>query len=224
MFILITTDKYFVIKTRDKILESAISLFNQFGYSNISMQRLASELGLSPGNLTYHFPKKEDLMLALYLMFKKEIGIVIPPKKENKSDLYLFDEQIVNFYHLQQRYLFFYLDLLEIERAYPVIAQQHYIHIQDQISRLEHGLRYCIALGLINESDNPENIKFLAQQLWFTAVFWPRQIRVRGITDELDHLRKTIWHQIKPYLTDAGNKKVKDILEQTLTADTTIKT
>jgi len=44
----------------------------------------------------------------------------------------------------------------------------------------------------------------LAQQLWFTAVFWPKQCRVRGIADRLEDLRESLWSQIIPHLTPAG--------------------
>ena len=113
------------------------------------MQRLADELEISPGNLTYHFPKKEDLMLAIYDQFQSEVISVIPPGEINRPDLFQLDEQIKAFYKLQRRYLFFYLDLLEIERAYPNIARRHQDHIRNQINTLIIGLKYNVESGLL---------------------------------------------------------------------------
>jgi len=132
--------------------------------------------------------------------------------EKNIPDLFGIDYQIERFYALQQRFLFFYLDLLEIERAYPVIADQHYVHIQNQIAALEGALLYNIERGSIKKED-PKSMHHLAEQLWFTAVFWPRQARVRGVVDSLAYMRQTLWRQILPYLTDQGKTQLDDILK-----------
>lgn len=173
------------------------------------MQRLASELSLSPGNLTYHYPKKEDLMLALYDHFQEEMLKVIPPPHENISTLLSIDRQITHFYGLQQRFLFFYMDLLEIERSYKKIAQRHFKHIDRQITSIKFSLTYNVTTGILTEQDDNTYL-MLAQQLWFTAVFWPKQCLVRGIPDRIEDLRRSIWSQIIPFLTQEG----KDYLQE----------
>ncbi len=50
---------------KDEILEAARQLFNQRGYDAVSMRDIAGALGISVGNLTYHYPKKTDIVLAL---------------------------------------------------------------------------------------------------------------------------------------------------------------
>lgn len=202
-------------KTKNRILEAAILLFNQYGYSNISMQKLSNELNVSPGNLTYHYPKKEDLMLALYDLFQKEISLILPSEEENKPDLFNFDQQIRAFYDLQQRFLFFYLDLLEIERSYPIIAEKHYEHIRKQIRIIRAGLQYSESLGLLNPEPDEKTYDFLAEHIWFTAVFWPRQVRVRGLDDKLENLRIVQWQHIKPYLTSKGHAQLFEVFDKT---------
>ena len=53
------------MKTRQKILQLALSLFNQKGYSNVGVREIARALDISPGNLSYHFSKKEDILFEL---------------------------------------------------------------------------------------------------------------------------------------------------------------
>ena len=183
------------------------------------MQRLADHLGISPGNLTYHFNKKEDLMIAIYDLFQSEIGQVVPQGGLNKPDLNDFNDQMNTFYQLQQRFLFFYLDLLEIERAYAVLANRHYEHIKNQIVAVQEGLRYKVKLGLLVDEE-PGHYLQLAQQIWFTAVFWPRQARVRGEEDNLQNMREALWFQIKPFLTVKGKQQLNHILEPSLPQET----
>lgn len=49
-------------KTKKDIILTARNLFNIHGYNSISMRDIANELGISVGNLTYYFNKKEDLI------------------------------------------------------------------------------------------------------------------------------------------------------------------
>jgi AcrR family transcriptional regulator len=56
---------------RDKIIEKAASLFAYQGYDAVSMRRIATSVGMTQGNLYYHFKDKEDLILScLAAVFK----------------------------------------------------------------------------------------------------------------------------------------------------------
>lgn len=52
------------VQTRERILDTARFLFNQYGYHQVSMRQIADRLDISPGNLTYYFPHKADLVDA----------------------------------------------------------------------------------------------------------------------------------------------------------------
>lgn len=53
------------MKTREKIIETALNLFNEKGYANVGVREIARNLGISPGNLSYHFSRKEDILFVL---------------------------------------------------------------------------------------------------------------------------------------------------------------
>ncbi len=52
--------------TKQVILEKARQLFNMHGYSRVTIRMVAQELGMSSGNLNYHFKRREDILEALY--------------------------------------------------------------------------------------------------------------------------------------------------------------
>ena len=52
-------------KTKRDILKTAIQLFFEKGYSNVSPNAIAKELNISTGNLTYYYPTKEHLLSVL---------------------------------------------------------------------------------------------------------------------------------------------------------------
>lgn len=52
-------------RTKERILDAALELFNRFGEPNVSTPVVAQALGISPGNLHYHYRAKEELVNAL---------------------------------------------------------------------------------------------------------------------------------------------------------------
>jgi AcrR family transcriptional regulator len=53
-------------RTAERILDVTLDLFNRFGEPNVSTTLISSELEISPGNLYYHYPAKEELINALF--------------------------------------------------------------------------------------------------------------------------------------------------------------
>jgi AcrR family transcriptional regulator len=53
-------------RTAQRILETALEMFNRFGEPNVSTTAISTEMGISPGNLYYHYPAKDELVNALF--------------------------------------------------------------------------------------------------------------------------------------------------------------
>lgn len=57
-------------RTADRIASVTLDLFNRYGEPNVSTTMISAELGISPGNLYYHFPSKDKLVNHLYDQFE----------------------------------------------------------------------------------------------------------------------------------------------------------
>ena len=81
------------IKTRELILNKTLELINNNGMVNFRVDALSTTLNLSPGNVTYHFSKKEDLSNALWLEINREfesINILISNLMDIKQTFLVF--------------------------------------------------------------------------------------------------------------------------------------
>jgi len=58
--------------TKEKILFTAINLFSQFGYKEVSMRDIAKEIGINPASIYYHFESKEEILGAMYEFYDKQ--------------------------------------------------------------------------------------------------------------------------------------------------------
>ncbi|WP_169513375.1 TetR/AcrR family transcriptional regulator [Flexithrix dorotheae] len=60
------------MKTKEKILSTAKSLFNEKGVDATSVRQIAREMEISHGNLRYHYPEKEGIVQALFKQCMEE--------------------------------------------------------------------------------------------------------------------------------------------------------
>jgi AcrR family transcriptional regulator len=100
-------------RTRERILELSLRLFNEFGEPNVNTTIIAEEMNISPGNLYYHFKNKQDIVNHLFQRFEKEIDrlLTIPSddrRRPNVEDAWLFLHVL---FELIWKYRFFYRDL-----------------------------------------------------------------------------------------------------------------
>jgi len=80
-------------RTRERILELSLRLFNEFGEPNITTTVIAEEMNISPGNLYYHFRNKDDIVNSIFVQFETEIEriLTVPAgRRPNMEDVWLY--------------------------------------------------------------------------------------------------------------------------------------
>lgn len=198
--------------TKTRILEASISLLNEHGFANVSLPQIAKKLGISLGNLTYHFPKKEQLVERIYDMFRDDLTI-ITKEYQPLVDLAGIDLQLQAFYKFQEKYRFFYLDLLELNRAYPAIAERHHPYVEGHIKGIYNYFIFNVGSGNLQSFDNLEVYEKLAHQFWMTIVFFRTQLAFRGKTGTQEEMRTDAWALVFPYLTEKGKNQLQHIID-----------
>ena len=100
-------------RTAERILEVTLDLFNRFGEPNVSTTLISAELGISPGNLYYHYPAKDELINSLFDRFEKALNELLRAADgvRNVEDAWLFFHML---FELIWQYRFLYRDLNDL--------------------------------------------------------------------------------------------------------------
>lgn len=64
------------VAVREKILSSAIEMFDQYGYANVKMAQIAQNAGLTTGAVYYYFNSKEELLDIIAIHYIGRVAAV----------------------------------------------------------------------------------------------------------------------------------------------------
>ena len=100
-------------RTAERILEVTLDLFNRFGEPNVSTTLISSELNISPGNLYYHYPAKDELVNALFGRYETSLSELLSaaPDVRDVEDAWFFMHSL---FELVWQYRFLYRDLNDL--------------------------------------------------------------------------------------------------------------
>lgn len=101
------------------ISNQARELFNEQSWSSVSLRKIAAAVGMSDGNLRYHFKTKEELVLHLFSEMTAEMAVVIQNRGE---DLGALSENFERMFRIMYRYRFLFVESHFIKKAYDSYA------------------------------------------------------------------------------------------------------
>ncbi len=100
-------------RTAERILEVTLDLFNRFGEPNVSTTLISAELRISPGNLYYHYPAKDELINALFDRYERDLNELLHARDNisNVEDAWFFMHSL---FEIIWNYRFLYRDLNDL--------------------------------------------------------------------------------------------------------------
>ncbi|HEX7439243.1 MAG TPA: TetR/AcrR family transcriptional regulator [Caldimonas sp.] len=136
-------------RTAERILEVTLELFNRFGEPNVSTTAISAELGISPGNLYYHYPAKDELINKLFARYEAKLAELLRAAADVRhvEDARFFFHVL---FELIWQYRFLYRDLndllsnnrrLETHFQFVLQNKSRAVHaVLDGLTR-SHGVR-----------------------------------------------------------------------------------
>ncbi|MEO0550666.1 MAG: TetR/AcrR family transcriptional regulator [Pseudomonadota bacterium] len=204
------------MKTRDRILDTSLSLFNQEGEAALSAVDIANALEMSPGNLYYHFKGKEPIIEALFGRFEDEMTIIlngthgaVESIEDNWVFVYIVLEEIYDF-------RFFYRNVGELVAQYASLAIRFRNVLAMKRRAIERVLSTLEQRGLV--SIDKRLRAALLDQLVSTLTFWLSFDVIEGANRGGPRLiHDTVLQfmlQIVPYMGEEGQAVLEQMLER----------
>ena len=207
-------------RTAERILEVTLDLFNRFGEPNVSTTLISSELNISPGNLYYHYPAKEELVTALFNRYESALNELLnaAPGVHDVEDAWFFMHTL---FELVWQYRFLYRDLNDLlskNRKLETHIKDALLHKTTAFRTLLDSLTHAQALKMSMDQSEMTATHMVVMLTWwlsFEYVLNPRQ----ALEDEnaADSLRRGARHVLGLMSPYAQNEH-KTHLDQLLAA------
>ncbi|WP_375585817.1 TetR/AcrR family transcriptional regulator [Cyclobacterium xiamenense] len=203
------------IDTKQRIMDTAILLFNRDGVQSVTSRHIAKEMGISNGNLDYHFRNKEALLLAIYEQMRAEMSDSYRATDTVGESFEQIHRLLLHLESFQYKFRFFNLDVLVIARTYPQINRLLKHTIQIRKEQMADMLQQAIADGFFIQATE-ENIRQLLLSIRIIITFWlshEELVSDSGPKKQNTGMSKHIWQLLVPYMTEKGKAMYNNLVE-----------
>ena len=156
--------------TYSRIVEASLMLFNEEGERNISTNHIAAHLGISPGNLYYHFRNKDEIIVQLFKRYSEDLlqylhRVVL---HENVCDAIRY---MAGIYDVMWRYRFLFSDVNALLARSAELLGEHNNFTHAKVSPLlVELLTQLNKEGIIRADATAMND--LALNIWMITKYW----------------------------------------------------
>lgn len=193
------------MSTKLKIIKQAITSFNKSGFGKVTLFELAQNLGISRGNLTYHFKDKNILLKAILDdMFQK-----MEVHRQKSRSLPSFENlhnEVQLYFKFQKTYAFIFRDSQVLKM--PFVNRKFKEMTEQTIQDNKAAIAFSIQLGNMKPEPFPGIYNNLAIMTWVLSFYWSAQNIVRN-TSKTEDGEQVIWSLLLPHFTPKGIKAFK---------------
>jgi AcrR family transcriptional regulator len=205
-------------RTAERILEVTLDLFNRFGEPNVSTTLISAELNISPGNLYYHYPAKDELINALFTRYERSLDELLRAADgvRNIEDAWLFFHML---FELIWQYRFLYRDLNDLLSKNRKL-ETHFQFVLKNKNKAVREVLSGLGLGGSVKMDMREALP-VSQAMVVVLTYWLSYEYVRDPRHALEAdaagaaLARGAYHSLSlllPYLDGASRAHLHDLV------------
>lgn len=160
------------IKTRERIVQSSLELFNLQGERSVSTNHIAAHMEISPGNLYYHFPNKQAIIVELFNKYELLVESFLHPPKGRLPNVEDKRHYLMSILDGMWRYRFLHRDLEHLLDADPELAARYRRFSQHCLIRAMAIYAGFVEAGILNM--DKVQIESLTLNAWIILTSWVR--------------------------------------------------
>ena len=188
---------------KNEILDAAKALFIAKGYHGVSLQDIADAVGISKGNLTYHFNKKETVMEALISRNGERKHPAIPCSLQDLDYVFLDMQQAV------ECNAYYFMHHAELSQLSTKIAELQAEAYRESMELFRQGFIKLRESEVIREELFAGEYDCAIDALHMTFVYWQPYSQLRKNENVIDGCHRQAWSIIYPLLTEKGLLEIK---------------
>ncbi|MEW6402278.1 MAG: TetR/AcrR family transcriptional regulator [Chloroflexota bacterium] len=180
------------MSTRERILDTALALFNDQGTPAVSTNHIAETAGISPGNLYYHFRNKEEIIRQLFerLFAATDVGFDLPAgETPTMDDLQAYVRTI---YRILWEYRFAYRELVALLRNDTELKTRFLSVRQRGFEGFHQLFDAFVSVGILRAIESPQTIENLAEITWMITEFWLNSLELSGKTVDESQMERGV--------------------------------
>ncbi|MEO2267140.1 TetR/AcrR family transcriptional regulator [Pseudoalteromonas pernae] len=171
------------MSTKERIIQASIELFNLHGERAITTNHIAAHLGISPGNLYYHFKNKEDILRHIFMLYRQHLDTQFKPLQDDVDVLPQLTHYFDSLFELMWNFHFFYDNMTDI-LARDATLKADYITFQQHLFEQVRDIVLALDKKEIIKIEEQEAAE-LTHMLKLTVSFWTPYIKARRQSGEL---------------------------------------
>lgn len=189
--------------TKQRILNASVRLFNEYGVDAVRLQQIAEEIGISVGNLAYHFKTKDAIIDSVYEQVVDQFAHIFRQYLQ-APELAQFDQQLSLYYQFFQTYQFYLAEFFKETPDSDGRRGQWQRAVEKMLIQLRSWLDFHVQRNVLRPQTDPERYDQLAQTIWMTLVFFPASCAMRGQSCDEIAYKQAVWKHLLPHFTEQG--------------------
>ena len=157
--------------TVTRIVEGALELFNHADGATVTTNHIAAHLGMSPGNLYYHFRNREEIVRAIFPRIVAG-GLDATAAPGGRLGAHEFGERHLQGLHTLWQYRFFFRDLNQLIARDPQLAAEYRAYQQRLAAQYRGLFEQLIAQGSMRAPERGEDLDRLVANSIVVWVNW----------------------------------------------------
>lgn len=188
------------MKRKDSILQTALRMFNQTNTQAVTTNHIAKEMGISPGNLHYHYKSREEIIRILYGQMVDKMTLSLEELPQNIKELNKHQKLLIE---VQWEYRFFFREILFLLSRDKELEKQYQEDNLAHRSRIKIVMQHFIANGEL-EIMYDHTLEYLVDSILISWQFYTSYLQTLGKKVDLQSAQEAVEFTnncMRPFLT-----------------------